>query len=670
MQNFISININRNEILLFSSEKKIGTFSQIIDNKDKIIILQPYLISENKVEWRSDDKIFVTDIFFKEQNSIIVESKWDITSSGIYKFKTCFVPYIEKDFNWVVPSVMYNKNKDGIGKFPKGGLEKAWSFREDRVSIPSCSILYKENKFVSISCNAAKSEKDISSVKTFYKEEKSQFEINIPYTESPYTYTDKGIASKGLKKQQSKYFKILKNNLPYVYQRIFYIDFSFDIKHYSDIYRILTEKAEKRYSDKVCDIKQFKLDNIYKLKLQHLKSLYFDKDDVKGIIMGKGNGLLQPFFNYTSGSFLCKSIEAATIFARIKDKSDSSELIRYAENIGDFFTQGALYNGLFYDMYDLKAKKWGGYFGVGIDKSLNTSVNTRCNGEVMYNYIRLYKLLKEAGIEKDNYINLVEKNIIFYVNNQLKDEYEGSFGRWWNNDGSPLNVMGTNGAYIIIEIIEYLKLFPDNKNYDDPLRKAAKYYAKLIDNEAFYADTLDADCIDKEAGVVILRAFMDLYDYFGEEYYLNYAIKTGHYILSWVWMYNVIFSKRSLCGKEGVKTTGLTSVSVAHHHLDFYGLYIAYDFLRLEKATQDNFYKTIAAKMINACLQLISSPENLLNRSNKFIGWQPEQINHTNWTYHHPLLGGKGKYHTCVAWEVVLTLGAILDIKEKFIEFE
>jgi hypothetical protein len=72
--------------------------------------------------------------------------------------------------------------------------------------------------------------------------------------------------------------------------------------------------------------------------------------------------------------------------------------------------------------------------------------------------------------------------------------------------------------------------------------------------------------------------------------------------------------------------------------------------------------------MIDACRQLISRPNRLLGRSEDFVGWQPEQINQTDWDYIHHWFGAKGKFHICIAWNVVLTLGAILDIREKFPE--
>jgi hypothetical protein len=86
----------------------------------------------------------------------------------------------------------------------------------------------------------------------------------------------------------------------------------------------------------------------------------------------------------------------------------------------------------------------------------------------------------------------------------------------------------------------------------------------------------------------------------------------------------------------------------------------------LWQATGEELWKRCALAMINACGQLVSGPRDLLGRDRAFTGWQPEQINQTNWDYKHRVLGTKGRFHICVAWTVVLTLGAMLDIRERF----
>jgi len=596
------------------------------------------------------------------QGLIRVRRSWKILKKGRWQLMFDYTPAPVLS-EWIVPAVMYEKNERGEGRFPRGGLEKGWSFREDRIPVPSCSILHNDKEWQAVFTSPAGSAGEISSVKTFISDGSPRFEIRTPYTEEPFTYTEKGIVLGGLTAKTEKYFDVRK--VPFEYSRTFYIA-SGKFAHVSEIYVGLWTKAIEEFEKGDTELAKRDWPEIASLKLQHLKYLLIDNPEITAIKQGKGNGLFQSFYEYTSGSFLSKSLEAAVIFARAAGETGNKEYTEIAERIGGFFLKGALPNGQHRDCYSLKSREWGGYMGVGTPAELASGANARCNGEVMVNYLRLYRLLKEAGKERSEFLSVAENNALFYIQHQLEGKEEGSFGRWWNTDGSPLNTLGTNGAYIVSLLVELEKVSGRRDAIDTALKKAGKYYASLIDSNGFFADTLDADCVDKEGGCALLRAFLDLYERSHDDFYLKYARLAAGFVLSWMFTYNVIFDPKSMAGKRGFRTQGMTAVSVAHHHMDFYGLFIAYDFLRLWEATKDEFWKACAQRMIDACGQLISSEKDLLGKSRDFTGWQPEQVNQTNWDYKLRYLGTKGRFHTCVAWVVVLTLGAMLDIREKF----
>jgi hypothetical protein len=634
-----------------------------------------YSIRTGKVILEPDNVLFGADnvikVVFKEaelkdefvvnKGFIKIKRQWKILKPGKWQlmFGYCPGPDLRQ---WLVPSVMYAKNEMGAGRFPRGGLDKGWSFREDRIPVPSCSILHDGLNWQAVFTSPATNDGEISSVKTFLKSAAPAFEIRVPYTEEPYTYTEKGIITGGLTGKTGRFFKIHK--VPFEYSRTFYIAYG-KCAHVSEIYISLAARALDEFG--TGDKRPLKANwsEVASNKFKHLKFLLIDNQKVTAVKQGKGNGLFQSFHNYTSGSFLTKSLEGALIFAKASKELGNEKYLDIAERIGDFFLAGALPNGLHRDSYSLKDGRWGGYMGVGTPEGLVEGANTRCNGEVMINYLKLYKLLKDAGRQKDEFLDLVRRNADFYIEHQLKGKEEGSFGRWWNISGKPLNTLGTNGAYIISLLVELEEITGKRDDIDDALKKAGSYYASLVDNNYFYADTLDADCVDKEAGCALLRAFLDLYERSSDELYLRYAGLCAGFILSWMFTYDVAFNPSSPAGKRDFKTLGMTAVSVAHHHLDFYGLSIAYDFLRLWEATKNELWKKCGLIMINSCSQLISDRQDLLGRSKDFIGWQPEQINQTNWDYKLRFLGTKGRFHTCVAWTVVLTLGAMLDIRDR-----
>lgn len=602
------------------------------------------------------DQVTATDGLIK------IKRHWKVLRPGNWQLTFTYRPAGDLT-QWIVPSVMYDENRMGTGCYPKGGLDQGWSFREDRIPIPSCSILHDGRHWQAVFTEPAQSEGEISSVKTFLRDGKPAFEIRVPYSEEPFTYTEKGIVIGGLSARTEKLLSVSKT--PFEYSRTFYLA-SGKCSHISEIFMKLTDIALNEFGTNAIQPGSEGWSDIASLKLKHLNFLLIDNEKITAIKMGKGNGLFQSFYEFTAGSFLVRGLEGATIFARAGKELADERYLDIAKKIGNFFLQGALPNGMHRDCYSLKDGRWGGYIGVGTPPELQVGANARCNGECMSNYMKLYHTLKEKGRERDEFLKVVKKNADFYIGRQLMGDEEGSFGRWWDVSGKPLNTLGTNGAYIVSLLVELEKVTGRTDDIDRALEKAGKYYASLIDRNAFYADTLDADCVDKEAGLALLQAFLDLYERSHDEFHLKHARLAAGFVLSWTFTYNITFDAKSPLGKRGFRTAGMTSVSVAHHHLDFFGFSIAYDFLRLWQATGEDIWKKCALLMIGACSQLISSENDLLGRSINFIGWQPEQINQTNWDYKLRYLGTKGRFHTCVAWVPVLTLGAMLDIRERF----
>jgi len=615
----------------------------------------------------------------KEKNDfLLVERQWTIFRPGSWRLLFTYRPNLGRVREWCVPAVMYDDNEQGKGSFPSGDLEQGWSFREDRIPVPCCSLLLdRDGRAQALFCNPAAVENEISSIKSSLEGGKPTWEISIPFTEEPFTYREKGILFGGLSRNSGRFFQLKFYQLPYIYRRTFFLLPAPDIQgreqFYSHIFRIawreLRPKAGGMLGTAAGSASPFiDWSAIASLKLNHLLFLVHDRKGVTGLWAGKGNGIFQSFYNYLSGSFLVKSMEAAVILAQAGKELHAPGFFDLAERMGNFFLGGALDNGLHQDTFIPRKGSWASYDAPGAPTELTGAVNARCNGEVMCAYLRLYELLNEEGRRRHDFLELAERNGVFYFTHQLTGEQEGSFGRWWSKEGKPLNTLGTNGAYIISLLCLLEKLTHSSPRRQQALDGAAAYYTSLIDRGAFYGDTLDADCVDKEAGCALLKAFLDLYEWRPRPEYLEGARKAACFLLGWLWTYNVPWPRRSPAAMLEVKTRGLTSVSVSHHHLDFYGLAIGYDFLRLSAAGAPGPWREYGLAMIEACAQLVASPQQPLERGSIFMGWQPEQLNQTCWDYRHHRLGAKGHFHTCAAWTAALTLGALLDIREHFPE--
>jgi hypothetical protein len=284
------------------------------------------------------------DEFTYTDGLIKIKRRWKITKPGKWQLIFGYSPS-PKLRQWIVPSVMYDENRMGTGKYPTGGLERGWSFREDRIPIPSCSILHDGSTWQAVFTTPAHNEGEISSVKTFLCEGRPSFEIRVPFTEEPFTYTEKGIIIGGLSAKTGKLFNIRK--IPFEYTRTFYIATG-TCSHVSEIYTALTAVALNEFGtgDKRPDADW---SGIARLKLQHLKYLLIDNEKMTAIKMGRGNGLFQSFYEFTAGSFLVRGLEGATIFARTAKEVDNAEYMETAGKIGNFFLAGALPNGLHRD---------------------------------------------------------------------------------------------------------------------------------------------------------------------------------------------------------------------------------------------------------------------------------------------------------------------------------
>jgi hypothetical protein len=599
------------------------------------------------------------DFFLLDDDGTLeIRRRWDLSTRS--PVRCPFTVELSGAFpHWVVPAVMYDGNAEGKGRFPRGGLEAGWSFREDRCPIPSCAIVSGDSGSWALFTYPSLDDEDVTSVRSRAIEGGAELEIAAPFEESPRCYREKGWPVGGQHGPRRRWFQeaggvryergfmLLPGTGPHVpYQRIF-------------------AAARARCGSGSPDLwAETDWGRYIALKAHWLRAhALYSKGPVVGIRReSRMSPVLQRFFgDYVGGSFLSKGMEAAVSFQRLAAELGDDDLSAQARAIASFLLGGALPGGLAFDDYSIHARRFGGFFFPG--RGLAGVASTRCMGESAQQYV----LLSEAaGSVRDGRWLAHARGIAdFFVSRQLPD---GNFGRFWSPDGRLLDGRGTNGAYIIWLMAELVRATGE-RAYLVPARKAAEYYiATAIRPQHFTFDTLDAECTDKEAGHALLRAFLLLHRVTGEPALLDAAREAGCYCLGWQFTWDVPFPPRSPLGRLGFRTLGGTAVSVAHHHLDPYGLMMAVDYLRLAKALSEACWEDYAHDLMGFCSQMVSTPERPLSLGADYVGWQPEQFNHTDWDYMHHLLGGKGSYGSDAAWVASLTLGAALDIRREFPE--
>ena len=559
-----------------------------------------------------------------------------------------------------VPAVSYFDNAQGVGDFPRGGRERHWAFREDRTPLPSCATIHTETYAQSLFCSPARTEAELSSVQI----DPERLSIWLPLHEGPTRYVTKGIVLSGTAGPTEFWFVVPPGETPWRMSRDF-VFVSAPAAHFTDAFESATRAftaAGLARPDPRPEAPLPSWAEIRTLKYRHLDDLYLEDGEVAGLRMGLGNGLMQGYYERTAGSFLVLSLDAARLWLNEGLRTGDAALIERARRVGRFFLKGQLPNGLHQDSYDLSSGQWSAFTWPAISREWNAGANARCNAETMGAWLALARGLasldqhdRDAAIFRAT----AEACTKFYVANQLEN---GGFGRYWSQHGQVINAVGTNGAHVLSLLLACERELGPEASRQDAIWKAARYYRGMVQRGEFAGDALDSDCVDREAGVALLTALLDVHEASGSHDMLAGALESARFLLSWTWQYAVPFAPGTELGRKGFTTRGMTSVSVAHPHLDFYGLGIAVQFHRLAKVTDDPFWATQASQMITACRQLITLADGELP------GLQPEQIIHTDWSFLAGLSKTRGSSSTCIAWVAVWTLKALERLRAEFPE--
>lgn len=665
----MSISINITKGLGIKLDLAVST----IDKSNRLISATS---DGTSIVWVFENAI-ITDYLFFYNNFLSIKRNIKILKDE--KYSILFKVSTDIDNTEVFcPGVVYKRNKAGTGCFPRMSYSKSWSFDESRMNIPGCISIFNDEKIFTVATRSNKIRQSASFLS-------NEITYRIPSEEWPSTYNGKNISyfSSDIR---NKSFKSMKENTEITTQYLIYLN---TIENKNDLiytelfsnYKIFANqffKSHQKDTNKYiswCDFKGL-------LVVGLLNLLHRDKDGTY-IVMGKQNGNHQQYYECTSGSFLVKSLEGACILAHLDMNTLKANLskpildiVEEAENriiplrdykkvsleIGNFFLKAENPMGIFRDTYNFEDKEWTSYYGKGSLLEHRHAINSRTCGEAMLSYLKLCSLHPKESTKE--YYNLIERVADFFIDHQLDN---GNYGRWFDEKGNLMNDLGCNGAHIFRLLITLYKK-TNSKKYLDSIEKATTYYSGMVNKGYYFGDTLDADCMDKEAGVILLNSFLHLYDLkeFHTPTILDLCVNAANYVSSWIVLDDVKFKDTTPLGKRNFKTTGYSSVSISNAHLDSYGMIIAYDFIKLYGFTDEFFYKDMASIMINACRKLISNPDDMLSRSSNFYGWVPEQINHTHWDYFNNSDYMDGHFNINIAWTQVLVLDYLSKIQSNY----
>ncbi|MEM2391540.1 MAG: hypothetical protein QW819_05980 [Candidatus Korarchaeota archaeon] len=563
---------------------------------------------------------------------------------------------VEFDFEptyWIIPGVIYDGNRIGTGTFLRPSLNSPYFVREDRCCIPSAGIVEDDNEVLAV-FTEPRNEAEMTAVSVL----KDKIVIRIPWAETPVSYTAKGRLSRPCK----KYFSRARE-----YSRRFYIiNCKYRNRGYQRGYHLVLDKAFEILVGKpeeitIEDLKGYVQSRISYALNVHYCRFFSRKRFVQFVLCGT------PICgSSTSGGFVGRELDLALALYRVYLTSRDEELKEIAFDIANSYCNALTEDGMIYTDYFLSN---GRKLGYAICHKEHMS--TRAIGETLYSLLRLYEYSQKANESNKKWLLVPMRVCLSLIEKQLET---GDYGTWLVN-GKPMGD-STNGAYIVWPMVKLYTLAGE-KLFLKSAEKAMRYYSeKFVKSDIYYRDTLDSDSIDKEGAHAILRAAILLYDATRNHQYVEIAERAAYFLSTWTFLWDVPFGKDSFLGELNFRTRGWTVVSVENQHLDPYGLIIAPDFLRLYQITRKTIWRDLAMLMAKSVLNFVFPLKSRgINRI--FYGYQPEQINHTNWSYI-PLLGTlhtlilfgklqlkkKGLIANSVLWTASATVNSALDIAE------
>ncbi len=609
--------IDDNGVFKFS-EDSCGAVLKVNSPKyyvlDKIYEVGHKISHCDNVTKYSDESFDVRLTFLKETEHLFkVTSMWKNKSAERINLQTVFeMEELYHADRYLIPCVSFNGNEFGNGKEPKG-VEcegKPWIFAYDRISIPSCSVT--ENKkyaaalFVSSTdCNSMR-----SSCSVLYREGRYIQRVIHPEKEYPYTYSSKDL----YEREYNRYAELLPGQ---EFELEMYIYIGTPMWKNFGVAGLLDEVLEMTENNYA---KQPEYEKIWRDGIAFAKGLITECKGKKGFIIGylpdDKNGFEYREDRHFQLAWCGQNVMLCRMLISDYIKYGNKDSMETAIEIMDNWVGNCI------GISGLMAVQLQDY--PNLDKAKSDTCNL---GHGAFEILKVYELLRELGIEKAEYFNAAKGICDFFAEHYSTDF---AFGKVWDITGECTETGGTIGAFLILPMCKIYELTSEEK-YLVTAKKAMEYYCGDLDKFVCTAGALDTCCVDKETSAPLLFSAIMLYEITGEEKYMEYAKKAAYYFTSWMYHYTPFYETDRDIAKMGIDITGYTAVSVQHHHVDSYaGLVVPY-LKKLAAYSGDVRWNKRAEMMLGAVMQNISDGEDKIHGRIRPRGAQNEAVFQCRW---------------------------------------
>jgi hypothetical protein len=268
-----------------------------------------------------------------------------------------------------------------------------------------------------------------------------------------------------------------------------------------------------------------------------------------------------------------------------------------------------------FNLWTGKADSWAG-----------DTVTLRGPSEGTRTLLDAYRREKQAGRDHPDWLAWCRLFGDWLLTQQRKD---GSFPRSWHGGtGDVLEAPGTS-SYNPVPMLVKLNRETGQRYYLDAAIRAADYvWDKYASRGVFVGGATDNPNItDKEAGMLSLDGFLDLYENTRDPKWLRRAEAAGNYAETYIWIWNVPMPidavDSDLNWKRGVSTVGVQGITArATGGVDEYLDWSVPDYARLYKYTHDGHYLDVARILLFDTKSMMALPGRIYDLLGP--GWQQE----------------------------------------------
>ncbi len=367
------------------------------------------------------------------------------------------------------------------------------------------------------------------------------------------------------------------------------------------------------------------------------ESLWYDNDEPAVKFTGFCFGMdrvkdtLQKHATFNFGSFdigWCNQ-NAAWGMVLLQDYiwNKNQDSLTKGERALDFWAEnGRLPNGLFLTEWGIKLglERWGSHntnYLLRPAKPREYFLDCVNLGFGAYNYLIASELAEKIGKQKPLWRKLGTDACDFFVDHILPD---GTFGKAWSLEGECLQPGFTTGAFMLMPMLKAYKITRQPKYLETSKRAFRAYLERDLDRFVCTSGAIDADTVDREAGVPMLFAAMDLYEITGSKEYLKAIELAAYYLASWQWHYAPPLDPGSPILKMNYDWFAGTKVDVMSQSQDPWGSLWAWAWLRLARMTGQDIWRDRAIQCWRQGTHGISDGTLVVNGLKRPAGSQTE----------------------------------------------